>query len=361
MIVLVVLFERFIFRDNRDFAGIIAASWRFKDGHTAPRAKGCDILCFGDSFVQFGVIPRVIHDRTGRRAYNFAVQSGSSASSYFLLRRAIESGARPSLVVADFAQDILADGPASKTRPYPWADLLQPGEMIELSFAARDPELLARYALGRILPSFRGRFEVRVSILSALEGSENPQRHLNLPLLRNWSQNAGAQVIGKNPSFRDPPAPPAEPTKPGNWRPDPTNALYLEKFLELAARQGITVAWLLPPWSPGVQAIRDHSGDGVLFDRFIRATGARHPSLVIIDARRSGFPRRFVRGRRHLDRDGALALSADIADFLHTHPKPAETSSRLVMLPSYQFRAIKVPVEDVAQSTAMVQARIRLR
>ena len=152
MIVLVVLFERFIFRDNLDFAGVIAASWRFKDGHTAPRTKGCDVLCFGDSFVQFGVIPRVIRDRTGRRAYNFAVQSGSSASSYFLLRRAIESGARPSLAIADFAQDILADGPASKTRPYPWADLLQPGEMIELSFAAHDPELLARYALGRDSP-----------------------------------------------------------------------------------------------------------------------------------------------------------------------------------------------------------------
>jgi hypothetical protein len=202
MIVLVALFERFVFRDNLDFANTIAASWRFKDGHTARRTKGCDVLCFGDSFVHFGVLPRVIKERTGRRAYNFAVHSGSSPSSYFLLRRAIESGARPSLVIADFARDILGDGPASNTRPYPWADLLHPHEMIELPSAARDPGLLAAIALGRILPSFRGRFEIRASVLFALKGHETGQRHVTLGLLRNWNQNAGAQVVAKYPNFR---------------------------------------------------------------------------------------------------------------------------------------------------------------
>src|SRR5262249_49405390 len=150
------------------------------------------------------------------------------------------------------------------------------------------------------------------------------QRHVNLALWRNWNQNAGAQVIGKNPSFRDLPAPPAEPTRSGTWRPDPTNALYLRKFLELAARHGISVVWLLPPCSPGVQAIWDHSGDEALFDRFIRATGARHPNLVVVDARRSGFPPDLFVDGIHLDRDGALALSAEIADFLLAQSKPVE-------------------------------------
>ena len=269
---------------------------------------------------------------------------------------AIESGARPSLVIADFARDLLSEGPASTKRPCPWVELLRPHEMIELSRASRAPCLLASYALGRILPSFRGRFEIRASFLSALKGHETGTRQINLGLFRNWNQNAGAQANHKNPNMRDCPAPAAEPARVGTWRPDPVNAHYLKKFLELTARHGITVVWIQTPCSPGMQVRWDHSGDEAPFDRFIRATVARHPNLVVLDACRSGFPANLFWDVTHLDRDGAPALSALIADFLHAHPKPTELASRIVRLPGYQPRAIDIPVEDVAQSTAMVQA-----
>jgi hypothetical protein len=361
MIVMVALLERFGFRNNVDFASAVVVSWRFKDVPIAPRAKGCDVLCFGDSFVQLGVLPRVIRERTGRRAYNFAIHSGSSPSSCFLLRRAIESGATPSLVIVDFARDILAEGPASITRPYPWADLLNKHEMIDLSWAARDPDLIAMFTLGRILPSLRVRYEVRASVLSALTGQETGQRLMNLGLLRNWNRNAGAQVVQKHPNVHRDPAPPAGPPGVGNWRPDPVNALYVEKFLRLAASHGINVVWLLPPCSPWVQALWDHSGDEAIFDRFIRETEARHTNLVVLDARRAGFPAEVFFDGIHLDRDGALALSAGIADFLITHPKTAELASRHTALRDYLPHPIDIPLEDLAQSAAIVPVQTRRR
>jgi hypothetical protein len=110
-----------------------------------------------------------------------------------------------------------------------------------------------------------------------------------------------------------------------------------------------------------MQVLWDHSGNEALFNRFIRATAARHPNLVVLDACRSGFPANLFWDVTHLDRDGALALSALIADFLRAHPKPAELTSRLVALPDYHSVAIDIPVEDVSQSIAMVQALLGRR
>ncbi|HEV3120959.1 MAG TPA: hypothetical protein VGY53_03615, partial [Isosphaeraceae bacterium] len=46
--------------------------WRLTGRSVAREAPGCEVLCFGDSLVKYGIAPRVIEKRTGKRAYNFA-------------------------------------------------------------------------------------------------------------------------------------------------------------------------------------------------------------------------------------------------------------------------------------------------
>ena len=84
-----------------------AESWRLR-GSGAFGFLGAEVLAFGDSMVEFGVLPGVIAERSGLRAINLAVHDGSPAVSYFLLRRALEAGARPRAIVVDFMPHQLA-------------------------------------------------------------------------------------------------------------------------------------------------------------------------------------------------------------------------------------------------------------
>lgn len=59
------------------------------------------VLCFGESLVSYGVVPSILEKRLGRRTFNLAVAGGKFPSSYFLLRRSLEAGARPSALVID--------------------------------------------------------------------------------------------------------------------------------------------------------------------------------------------------------------------------------------------------------------------
>ena len=60
-----------------------------------------DILCFGDSLVKLGILPRVLEARLGSSAYNLAVLGGQAPGSYFLLRRVLEHGHRPRAAFAE--------------------------------------------------------------------------------------------------------------------------------------------------------------------------------------------------------------------------------------------------------------------
>src|SRR5205823_5878672 len=98
----------------------------------------------------------------------------------------LAAGARPEAIVVDFAEGILVDGPSSTTRPYPWADLLEVGEALDLAWTARDPDLLARTLIARLFPSVNGRCEARARLRSALRGEPDAHRLAVLACLRNW-------------------------------------------------------------------------------------------------------------------------------------------------------------------------------
>src|SRR5690242_12777653 len=101
MLALVLAAESYVARHDLDFATLWSANWRH--GAAAARREGpkSAVLAFGDSLVKDGVAAPVIEARLGRRAYNLAVFNGQAPASYFLLRRALDAGARPAAVLID--------------------------------------------------------------------------------------------------------------------------------------------------------------------------------------------------------------------------------------------------------------------
>jgi hypothetical protein len=351
MLALVGTIECCVIRGNLVLAEPRATSW----SHTARKlphaARGADILCFGDSQAKCGMLPSMLQERTGRTAYNLAVVGGSAPSSYFLFRRTLNAGARPSTIVVNFNQELLSHGPGSKARPYPLDHLLDLREMVELCWLARDPDLFAAIALARLLPSFQSRVEARANVRLMLRGEKSDRAGIMLLLFRNWNFNKGAMIDPKR-GFDDSSGISDADRNSSTWSPDPVNEHYFHAFLDLAARYRIRVVWLLPPVSPGTQIIWEARGDESIFDRYVREQLQRHPHVVVLDGRHSGYEATVFHDRVHVDRDGALALSLAVGNVLARGGLNPDQGARWVMLPAFQAPTAEVPFEDLRQSSA---------
>ena len=69
MIALVVLVELGLGRSHW-FDNDMAESWRIKASAARREAAGCEVLCFGDSLVEFAFLPPILEERLGVKAYN---------------------------------------------------------------------------------------------------------------------------------------------------------------------------------------------------------------------------------------------------------------------------------------------------
>ncbi len=347
MIGLVALIERGIDRDELSFSTNAAMSWRH-GGHAAGReATGSEILCLGDSQVQFQLQPRVIEHRTGRTAYNLGLWGASPPGSYYQLKHALAAGAKPTALVVDFQPKALELHPASQTRL--WPELLTTLEAAEVSWTARDPSLFARIALGLHLPSYRDRYEARLLVSAAFRGEDLRKGNLYWisPLWRNWKFNRGATVMPRNP------VPPttisqatlANHTKP--WSRDRVAVTYMRRFLALAASRRIPVYWVLAPDHPLIHAKREELGQNEEFTRFARSLLREFPGVTVVDARRSRFPAEVFVDLIHLDRQGAHTFTSGVAEVLARGPDP---NARWGELPAYRDIPAEVAIEDLNES-----------
>jgi hypothetical protein len=312
------------------------------------------VLCFGDSLVKFAVVPRVLEARLGQGAYNLAVCGGQAPSSYFLLRRALEAGARPEAVVVDFMPHLLDHGPRQNARQWPM--LVNPREFVELVWSARNGSFLASTALAVLLPSVRARFEIRATLQAAIEGKGAPERETMTAYERNWALNQGAQLnpkaLQKEARFNlhrweDFPRP---------WSCNHVNAAFVRKFLALAQSHHIQIYLLLPPVRDDVQARRERLGVDARYETYVRSLQQEFGSLVVIDGRHAGYGRAVFRDPLHLDRQGALALSAALADVLGT---PDRIREQWLALGEPRSPRIDVAVEDMEESRLAVRLGAR--
>ena len=359
MLALVALVETFLARGDHGLASDRAVDWVERGRSIGRQSARGEVLCFGDSLVKFGIVPRVLENRLGKRTLNCALIGGQPMSSYFLLKRALASGARPAAIVVDFHAFLLAEAPQFSTPVLP--GLVTTSECLDLAWTTRDLSFFATVMLSRPLYSLRARHEIRTSIMQALRGEAHPLTELTRNWVkfvrRNWDLNEGAMIMGKNSQFHGQTDNFNQPLFPENWRCEPVNARYVRRFMELATAKGIPVFWLIPPQCPQVQAGRERVGSNAAYDRFVQRMQAKFPEVVVIDGRRVGYEDSLFSDPIHLDRDGAVTWSVAIAEAIRPY-LAGQTGSRWIDLPNTRsFDPAGIALEDVNQSGAFITAR----
>ena len=346
-VAIIVAAELFVARHWVDFTGSHALSWTLSEQAAGREARTARVLCFGDSLMKHGLLPDVLGPRLGTTVTNLSATAAQAPTSFYLLKRSLDAGARPEAIIVDFMPDLLAGGLPDAARQ--WPELLTFAETVELARSGRDFTFLVRTTIDRGIRSRRSRPEIRAGVSSALRGEVNPIRVTNLTLSRNWTLHGGAQFSQDNPGFD------GQATSNAHDRPmsdrfwcNGVNRDYLDKFFNLARSRGIPVYWVLPPASPALQLRREAGGGDASYTAFVRDVVSRHPGAVVLDARQSGFDHtRFV-DPIHLSGKGAIALSTAVAD--------AISSRRMawIDLPSCPDRPLPVPLEDLEQSRVVV-------
>jgi hypothetical protein len=307
---LVLAVEAFVARHEGPFLSPMSRSWQSAAAAAGAEAVGRDVLYFGDSQAKVGILPRVVEARTGLSGYNLAVLRGMPASSYGLLKRALDAGARPKAVVVNFNPELLNTAP--RVNVSLWTRVLGPGDLLRLVARSRDPRLGARLA-ARLFPTFEIRPGVRDAFAAwAGIGSDRAGRHAAFDRAA-WSAHHGAQPVPDNPAFVDLPAAPGAGTAARPWRCRPENAAYVRDFFRLAESRGITVVWVIPPISPGLLAQRVRNGQEAAYDRFVAEARAGHPGVTLLDARPLGLGSSEFFDIVHLSGRGAGALSGALA------------------------------------------------
>jgi hypothetical protein len=355
MAILVVGIELFVSRDDK-LTTLADAEHKF--AYRASReARRYEVLCFGDSQAKDGIVPRVVEARLGKRTLNLAIAGSPAPSAYFLLRRALESGARPAALLVDYHAWVLQVDPRHRVHMY--AELCNLRDCVELAWTAGDANFFGSLATSVLLPSFKNRGEIRARVLAALRGaSDDPKRLFVMQSERNWIANGGAQIMPRNPEvakiheFWDESA-----SYPEHWESIPTNTAYITKFLGLAAANRIPVFLLVPPRHPRVQANREGLGLDALYTRFVRETTAGYPNVTVIDARHSGYDPAVFIDSSHLDRQGAYDFSDDVAAAVADRlGSRVEGRTCWVDLPRHRSRPESVALEDLTQSASSMRA-----
>ena len=233
MIAMIVAIESFVTRHRIDFTDPVSLSWKYSADSVRTESQGCDLLCLGDSLIKHGLLPRMIEEGTGQRTLNLSAARAPALLTYFLLRRALDAGARPRAIIINAKPAVLLAGPDFNARY--WQEVLSPRECLEFALMTRDGPFVLATILGRLLPSLRSRLEVRSQVLAALRGETDPIPAMNRILLRNWSVNGGANVAAAHPERRDNAEPAIgidERLHPGLFFVDPTNTEGMERLLQ---------------------------------------------------------------------------------------------------------------------------------
>ena len=366
--------ERFVAGHDHDFTSTSALNWGYVRAAAVSEAPGNPILCVGSSHVKFGIAPVVIESGTGRRTYNLAACSGFMPVSYFVLRRALRSGARPTAVLVDCPDDPIVpskpDGRDEGLRRNErlWPELLDLHETLDLACVSRDPEFLARTLLAWLSPTYKARFEIRANVSAALQGLSASSSWEGDLARRNWASNRGTHVMPRNPDFEAKHAgevvqtPPQLPP-PDGWSMNRLNLAYARRFLKLAEAHGVRVFWLIPPISASYQESRNRTGKDEQHTRFTRRVLADHPEVTVIDGRRSAYPAGAFWDTHHLNATGATAFSTDVSTVLRRSLGGPSPGHLWVMLPPYpEADPVRDSrLEDIAQSGKILKDGSRSR
>jgi hypothetical protein len=366
MLAIVVGFESFVARHDVDFTELSAADWRLTRSAASADAKNAKLLVFGDSLLKLGVVPAIVERRTGLETFNLSVLGGQSPSSYFLLRRALGAGARPTAVFLD-CQDLPSvehfDGRGLSLWAYirSWPELISSRDWVELCWSARDGELLGATGLRRLLPSLKARAEVRGQLFKLLVTGSTDTARKQETQRRNWRSNRGSILMAPRPSNPSRLSPENLATPVSRWSLDPVTREFLRKFLTLAAENQIQVFWLLPPMTPEVEGLRERIGQHAYYTRLSEELQAEYPGLIVVDGRGSSYGRGVFIDDSHLDREGAVSFTSDLAEIVARSLEPGRPVSHWVRISRYTKRTAPGSIEDMEESRLALESERKAR
>jgi hypothetical protein len=124
----------------------------------------------------------------------------------------------------------------------------------------------------------------------------------------------------------------------------------MERFLALAESRQIPVFWLLTPVCPTIQAKGEATGAAERHARFVREVQRRHPSITVVDGRRSAYPERVLDDSIHLAHPGAAVFTEDLANVIARTLDGGQSEPKWVRMPRFRDRSIEFRHEDLAES-----------
>jgi hypothetical protein len=360
MVFLIVMIECAFARNWLDFTDPVSLSWRFSA--LAARSRVCDkdLLLVGDSLIKHALIPSVMCEVSGTRAENLGAARCPTLMTYFLLRRALEAGARPRAIVFNAKPAVLIGGPTFTQRYF--QELLTVAELLRLFQTVRRSEFVVSTLAGRLLPSLRSRLEIRSHLLAVMQGDAGPLHEINRALWRNWTVNDGANVALPEPPYDGVlTAKDFKNLHPHFFYAEKSNSKAIDQLLKLAQQRNIPVFWLLPPLSPNLESERERSGAETAYENLIRGYQSRYPrTLSILDCRGASYPVAAFTDATHLNSKGAIALSRTVAKVIARQlgDLAAKSDPGWIKLDSWSDRSTKCEAlpEDVETSRAMVKA-----
>jgi hypothetical protein len=356
MLAIVAASEMFLAAHPADFAEFSASDWRLAKRALTGDARDAQVLCFGSSLLKFGLVPELIERRTGLTTFNLSLMGGQAASSYFLLRDALEAGARPAVVLLD-CQDLpskpwLPDvrGLGLEAHVRSWPELLSVAQSAELAWTARDPAFFGTVVARKLLTSFKARREVKSNLGQLLRKGDTSSRRQFRAQERNWALNRGTLLMGRRPrnSTAIGPGRMREPTE--EWSPDPVSLEYLRRFLALAAENGMEVVWVIAPTSPEHEGLRVKTGQHAYYTKLAEDLQREFPGMTVLDGRAPGYGRGVFIDDSHLDRVGATAFTSDVAEVLAGKLGGRKPAVQWVALPPFRERIRPAGKEDMDES-----------
>jgi hypothetical protein len=326
-------------------ATAVTANSHFAAEMAQREGPACGVLAFGDSQVKCGVYPAVLEDRLDLRAFNLAVLASPPPACYFLLRRALDAGARPAAILVGY---MTLSGNLDEHLPS-LQELLGIRECFDLAWNAKDTSLFASAVLARCCPSVRGRHQIRNFLLGFLQRRGDDPKLSVEQYLQIWAANRGALRIPKVASFDGHmEAGLKETVYARRWQVNAVYARYFRRFLELAGAQEIPVYWLLSPITPEAQSLRDSLGLDAHHTRNVRAIQARYPDLCVIDARHAGYSHSAFADSCHLNSVGAEHLTSEIASIIRRGAQGTHAGERWLAVAQYRERPESGSVQKLA-------------
>lgn len=350
MAILILVVEWLVARHAAGYRNLAAWEWRASALAARQNTRDCAVLFFGDSLVKGGMLPRAFETAYGRRAYNLAAGGGPPPVPYYLLRRALQAGARPAAIVVGFHPRQLQAPPQAHTEIWPY--FLTWRESADLCWTARDAGMFAKVMLARLVPSIRYRLPIRALAMSPRPDPFRFNRAQIAAFARRWQANRGAMPWPALPPGRNfPDLDTWARTHFTDWACLKVNDVYLHRFLSLAHAHRIAVYWVLPPIMAEVHAFSVRSGYARMHLSYLLRLQQEFPNLKILDAEESGYAHAAFFDPHHLGMPGALALSVALGRELARRERQAGTEPRFARLPAYRPRKAEFPFEEVEEAS----------